>query len=319
MFQTHGLTSFFSMHTDKYQWLRDVSFSPGDFKDHAAKPTTTIGATDPQQKAEPQAPQASPPSSREVFSCPREGCVRVFQRYSNLEKHLSFEKCCKYVERLTLMDLAKIEYASRLQKGIGQRPVFQSKLLESAKEDPVSGAKEGWALRESKKSNRFKETQKEYLLQKFNIGQSTGKKAQAEVVAKDMRRAKGSDGKRLFSVAEFLSPQQIASYFLRLASKAKKGLLSQEDIHAMEEEANFDNARQDIFSALQGKHPIVLDQYNICELTRSGELKKMKLGLLQHICESFDLDVPPNKPRKKAPYVTLIEELVSSCSCTTGS
>ena len=83
----------------------------------------------------------------------------------------------------------------------------------------------------------------------------------------------------------------------------------------MEEEANFDNARQHILSSLQGKHPIVLDQYNICELTGSGELKKMKLSLLQHICESFDLDVP----RKKAPYVTLIKELVSSCSCTTGS
>ena len=112
-----------------------------------------------------------------------------------------------------------------------------------------------------------------------------------------MRRAKGSDGKRLFSVAEFLSPQQIASYFSRLASKDKKGLLSQEDIHAMEEEANFDNARQDIFSTLQGKHPIALDQYNICELTGSGELKKMKRGLLRHICESFDLDVhvPPNR------------------------
>ena len=156
------------MHTDKYQWLRDVSFSPGDFKDHAAKPTATIGATD-QQKAEPQAPQASPPSSSEVFSCPREGCVRVFQRYSNLEKHL-------YVERHTLMDLAKIKYASKLQEGIGQRAVLQSKLFESAKEDPVSGAKEGWALRESKKSNLFNETQKEYLLQKFNIGQSTGKR-----------------------------------------------------------------------------------------------------------------------------------------------
>ena len=201
-----------------------------------------------------------------------------------------------------MMDLAKIEYASRLQEGIGQKPVFQSKLLESAKEDPVSVAKEGWALRGSKKSNGFNETQKEYLLQEFNIGQSTGKKAQAEAVAKDTRRAKGSDGKRLFSVAEFLSPQQMASYFSRLASKGKKGLLSQEDIHAMEEEeANFDNARQDILSSLQGKHPIVLGQYNICELTGSGELKKMRLGLLQHTCESFDVDVPPNKPRKKAP------------------
>lgn len=78
MFETHGLTSFFSMHTDKYQWLRDVSFSPGDFKDHAAKPTTTIGATDPQQKAEPQAPQASPPSFSEVFFLSSRGLCACF-------------------------------------------------------------------------------------------------------------------------------------------------------------------------------------------------------------------------------------------------
>ena len=59
--------------------------------------------------------------------------------------------------------------------------------------------------------------------------------------------------------------------------------ISQEDLYAMEEEANFDNARQDILSSFEGKHPIVLDQSKICELTGSGELKKMKLGLLQHI------------------------------------
>ena len=56
--------------------------------------------------------------------------------------------------------------------------------------------------------------------------------------------------------------------------------ISQEDLYAMD---NFDNARQDILSSFEGKHPIVLDQSKICELTGSGELKKMKLGLLQHI------------------------------------
>ena len=28
-----------------------------------------------------------------VFQCPSEGCIKVYQRYSALEKHLSYEKC----------------------------------------------------------------------------------------------------------------------------------------------------------------------------------------------------------------------------------
>ena len=54
-----------------------LCFSPGNFKDHAAKPTATIGATD-QQKAEPQAPQASPPSSSEVFFLSSRGLCACF-------------------------------------------------------------------------------------------------------------------------------------------------------------------------------------------------------------------------------------------------
>jgi len=28
-----------------------------------------------------------------VFQCPSEGCIKVYQRYSALEKHLSYAKC----------------------------------------------------------------------------------------------------------------------------------------------------------------------------------------------------------------------------------
>ena len=83
---------------------------------------------------------------------------------------------------------------------------------------------------------------------------------------------------RLIST-NFLSPQQVASYFSRLASiKAKKGLLSQGDILAMEEEANFDNARQDILSSFQGKHPIVLDQYNSASWPAVGNWRRWNLA-----------------------------------------
>ena len=103
----------------------------------------------------------------------------------------------------------------------------------------------------------------------------------------------------------FWSPQQIASNFSRLASiKPRKDSFRKKTSTPVVFPRETPNRARSV---------------QLCQLTGSGELKKMKLGLLQHICESFNLDVPPNKPRKKASYVTLIEELVSSCSCRTGS
>ena len=42
-----------------------------------------------------------------VYSCLQDGCVRVFQRLSALEKHLSLERCTQSLERHSLMDLSE--------------------------------------------------------------------------------------------------------------------------------------------------------------------------------------------------------------------
>ena len=34
-----------------------------------------------------------------VYSCPKEGCIRVFQRHAALEIHLFYEQCSKEAER----------------------------------------------------------------------------------------------------------------------------------------------------------------------------------------------------------------------------
>ena len=153
----------------------------------------------------------------DVFPCPQEGCVRLFQRLSNLERHLSFEKCSKSLERLSLMDLSKTEYASLLYEGAVAMPA----LLPTSTFTAVTPVpQEGWALKETKKAHRFNEkTKKATLRQKFSIGQATGRKLDAEVVAKEMRHALGSDGRRLFKSSEFLTVQQITSYFFQAVSK----------------------------------------------------------------------------------------------------
>ena len=185
-------------------------------------------------------------------------------------------------------------------------------------EEPVSIV-EGWALKETKKSYRFNETQKAYLEAKFKIGQTTGRKLDGETVAREMRRSTGPDGDRLFRVSEFLTAQQISSFFSRLAAKSRNNISMDDDIRAFEEETNFNATRQDILSHFQMEHPIVYDQYNICTLVSKGTLKNMKLGLLQSLCENFELETPAKRVRSKAPYLSLLEQMVSSCSCSGSS
>ena len=72
---------------------------------------------------------------------------------------------------------------------------------------------EGWALKQAKKLYRFNDQQRKYLEAKFTIGQESGMKLDAEAVAKEMRRARGSNGERLFKVSEFLTAHQVASFF----------------------------------------------------------------------------------------------------------
>ena len=62
------------------------------------------------------------PTTGDLFSCPQAGCVRVFQRFSGLERHLSLEACALCPEKFSLLDLAKQEYASRLHEGKGIVP-----------------------------------------------------------------------------------------------------------------------------------------------------------------------------------------------------
>lgn len=97
--------------------------------------------------------------------------------------------------RLSSLDLAKTEYASILREGVTPMPTLPSVATRTT---ISSAAQEGWALREAKKVYRFNEKKRSYLEAKFNLGQTTGRKLNPDIGAKEMRHALGSDGKRLF-------------------------------------------------------------------------------------------------------------------------
>ena len=239
-----------------------------------------------------------------MFPCPNGGCTKVFQYHSSLEKHLSLEKCTLSFERQTLLDHAKLGYKSRLDEGIGYTVSVTSVSSAVRKEVPPSGlqVEKGWALKCIKKPYRFNEKQKAYLAAKFSIGQASGRKLDGDLVSRDMRRALGNEGTRLFKVSEYLTPQQCTSYFSRLASKVRHQMLDDFDVKASEEETNFSGLREAVNSIVL-QHPITYDHYDICAMVHKGSLKQLKLGMLQNICEQLELHVPPRPARRKEVYI----------------
>lgn len=82
----------------------NVSFSPSDFKQvlpkgHQKKVRSGKEAKTGDQQSSSSILATTDQSRDEIFVSPQEGCVRVFQQLSNLEKHMSFENCIKSSER----------------------------------------------------------------------------------------------------------------------------------------------------------------------------------------------------------------------------
>ena len=246
-----------------------------------------------------------------MYSCPQDGCVRVFQRLSALEKHFSLEKCTQSLERHSLMDLAKMGYKTCLEEGVGVLPAIQAPI---SHQEASLIPKEGWAIRAAKKSYRFSDKQKSYLMAKFHIGQTTGRKVDAEVVAREMRRARGTDGVRLFQASEFLSSSQVASFFSRQSAAVRQSDPDEMDVQAALEETNFSQAKETV-ETVQLQHPLVYDHYDLCAMALWNTLKQLKLPMLQRVCEDLGLDMPVPPVCKKAPYLALLEDVTGKCSC----
>ena len=134
-------------------------------------------------------------------------------------------------------------------------------------------------------------------------------------MARELRRARGADGVRRFQSSEFLTSLQIASFFSRQsATLRQKDPPDEADIRASQEEANFSAAKEAV-ETIQHNDPLVYDQYNLCEMALSGNLKVLTLPMLQRLCEDLCLDAPVPPVRKKAPYLALLEEVTKKCTC----
>ena len=139
----------------------------------------------------------------------------------------------------------------------------------------------------------------------------------AKPVAQGMWYARDEGGNRRFTIDEFLTPQQVTSFFSRMAAKlkSKHEEIIEEDTTAAEDQAAFSSTRTNILENCQLMHPIVYDSFILCSLNASNGFKRLGVNMLRMMCEYFDLDIA-NIPRsRKAPYMQLLCNLVQTCSC----
>ena len=80
----------------------------------------------------------------------------------------------------------------------------------------------GWALSKYSSSSRFSTNFRNYLIAKFDIGEKTGCKFNSSDVEADMRRCKNENNERRLTREEWLTSNQIKSFFSRLSAARKK-------------------------------------------------------------------------------------------------
>lgn len=126
-----------------------------------------------------------------VFSCPEIGCVKSFQKYSNLLSHLDVGRHVRMAERETLLDTAMHMYGSSIEsiRSIPNLIPFREAAESLALPSTASYAnlQKGWALRQNRATTRFTSEQRQYLLDKFDEGARLKQKFDARRLSETMR------------------------------------------------------------------------------------------------------------------------------------
>ncbi|CAC5378167.1 unnamed protein product [Mytilus coruscus] len=171
-----------------------------------------------------------------VFKCPEDSCTREFSSSAAVDEHVLVGNCSLNGIKMKISEKAKRLYADKIlsnqpQKSISFEPTNNLPALNSN-----TILQMGWGIKFTKSRVTFNQQQKQYMTEKFNIGKVTGNKVDPYVAADEMRNS------GLYKKEDFLSGQQISSFFSRLCQKEKK--ISSEDYVAAEEEDRKENIKK---------------------------------------------------------------------------
>ena len=247
--------------------------------------TESQGFYDPSEKREvKRRTQASEKmdSSTPLFECSVLGCVEEFETFAQLELHLDVGK--HTVSRLTQFDEIKIDYALKFSS----IDTADTKSCSSDSSKPrtfpgdtanSSHLQMGWAVSKPRSKVRFSQKVKEYLTARFTLGERTGRKADPAQVAVDMRNARNEANERIFTRSEWMTKNQVQSFFSRLAATRRKdqGVVGmspdeEEDVQCFQENSDRQDVVDQINREINVSHPICYDTYDLCERYHSNTL-----------------------------------------------
>ena len=261
-----------------------------------------------------------------LYPCPEEGCTKSYQRFSSLQNHLDCGKHVRSLEKESMLDKAVRGYAARLEGQFAGVPQFGDRARvdrEAQSTTQKTTVSMGWALKSSQGGKtRFSDKQRDYLTSKFQIGEETGQKASPAQVSRMMMTAKDASGNRMFSSSEFLTVQQITSFFSRLASKRSlaghldiQAAADDEDVEAEVNEAAFQELSDYVMANTQPTHPICYDSFNLCQLMSKSKLSTLAVKLLKEICDHYGIATEDITSRRKVPYIERLEGFLKQCDC----
>ena len=119
------------------------------------------------------------------------------------------------------------------------------------------------------------------------------------------------NGKRIFTVEEFLCPRQIFLFFSRMACKRRDA--TESDDEGVEFAKKQAAVHSFVMKALQQKitHPLLFSGKNLCLMIES-EFQSLKMTQMHSMVGHFSIKV---KGRKKEAYRDAIIAFLNRCSC----
>ena len=190
----------------------------------------------------------------------------------------------------------------------------------------------GWALKATKKRPGLGEKVKAYLVEKFEVGERSGTKADPPSVSREMKFLnKGDNGKLIFTPEEWKAQQSIKSFLSRYSAKLRKQEINKSrDMHSTEQEIEDRRRRYRSFGVRNGHayslrlsvynelknpgHPIEVNNFDIYKLARKAEIKALKLHEIKAICATIGLTIEESQARKFS-FAKPLENLVKRCCC----
>ena len=135
-----------------------------------------------------------------------------------------------------------------------------------------------------------------------------------------MRNAKNESNERLFTRSEWLSKNQVQSFFSRMAAAHRKeqgvsGLSTEkeEDIQCLQEYSEREDLINRVNEEINVAHPICFDSYDLCERYHSNTLQEFNVAMLRSICNHFE--IPVKSRDKKKFLLDKLTVMISECEC----